>query len=83
MTGRELIIYIMANGLEDEPIFKNGKFVGHMTVDEAALMLGVGVSTACVLIHQGKIDAISVNNTFYIPVSSLVKYIEGSKNNER
>ena len=31
MTGRELIVYILENGLENEPIFKNGKPIGFIT----------------------------------------------------
>ena len=36
MTGRELILYILENGLENEPVIKNGTFVGFMTVTQAA-----------------------------------------------
>ena len=35
MTGRELILYILSNGLENEPVFKDGKFIGFMTEEEA------------------------------------------------
>lgn len=45
MTGRDLIIYILANGLEDEEVFQDGKFIGFVTAGEAAAKLGVGVAT--------------------------------------
>lgn len=45
MTGRELIIYIMQNNLEDEVVLKDGFFVGFMDENEAAVKLGVGVET--------------------------------------
>ena len=36
MTGRDLIIFIMENRLEDETIFENGDIPGFMTIDQAA-----------------------------------------------
>lgn len=45
VTGRDLILYILSNGLEDEPIFKDGTFVGFMSEEEAAVKLGVGVAS--------------------------------------
>ena len=36
MTGRELIVYILQNHLEDEPIVNDGKILGLLTVEEAA-----------------------------------------------
>lgn len=45
MTGRDLIIYILENSLEDEPVFKDGKFIGFITDAEAAVRLKTGIST--------------------------------------
>ena len=45
MTGRDLIIYILRNGLENEPVCRDGKFLGFLTIDEAAVKLNVGVET--------------------------------------
>lgn len=45
MTGRDLIIYILENHLEDEQVFQNGKILGFMTVNEAALKFDVGPET--------------------------------------
>ena len=36
MTGRDLIVYIMLNKLEDEQVFKDGKLLGFLTEAEAA-----------------------------------------------
>ena len=41
MTGRDLIIYIMQNNLEDEVVLKDGFFVGFMDENEAAAKFGV------------------------------------------
>lgn len=35
MTGRDLILYILMNNLEDEPVFEEGKFIGFVTDVEA------------------------------------------------
>jgi len=67
MTGRELIIYILEQGLEDEPVFKNGKFIGFTTPEELAVKLGVGTATVCAWIHQGRLDSEAVKEGIYIP----------------
>jgi hypothetical protein len=67
MTGRELIIYILQNGLEDEPVFKNGKFIGFTTPEELAVKLDVGTATISAWIHQGRLDSEAVREGIYIP----------------
>ena len=37
MTGRDLIIYILENNLENEPVYKDGRLLGFLTVTEAAV----------------------------------------------
>ena len=69
MTGRDLIIYILANGLEDEEVFQDDKFIGFVTVGEAAAKLGVGVATIYVWISQQKLKGILVGDTMYIPAN--------------
>ena len=66
MTGRDLIIYILKNGLEDELVFKDGKFIGFITISDAAAKMGVGVSTVAAWISQGKIDASIICGTIYV-----------------
>ena len=70
MTGRELIIYILENHLEDEVVFKNGKFIGFMTAGEAAAKMNVGVPTICVWVSQGKLDGFQIGDMIYIPANS-------------
>lgn len=69
MTGRELIQYILANHLEDEPVFKDGKFVGFLTAGEAAEKMNVGLATVCVLVSQKKLDGVFVGDELYIPAN--------------
>lgn len=70
MTGRELIIYILQNGLEDEPVFKDGKFVGFITPDEVAVNAGVGPATVCAWVHQGRMPSEAVREGIYIPATA-------------
>jgi hypothetical protein len=45
MTGKELIMYILQNDLENTIVFEDGFFVGFMTEKEAAAKFNVGVAT--------------------------------------
>ena len=67
MTGRDLIIYILQNGLEDEPVFENGKFVGFVSIGEAASSIDVGIETMRVIIDMYGIDRININGRTYLP----------------
>ena len=71
MTGRELIIYILSNGLEDEPLFENGRVLGFMTMEEAAAKMDVGVATIFVWVTQRKLKHIMVGGKIYIPANSV------------
>ena len=70
MTGRELIIYILSNGLEDQEIFENGQFLGYMTDEEAAKNFGVGTATIHVWISRGLLEGVRINDTICIPANS-------------
>jgi hypothetical protein len=67
MTGRDLIIYILSNGLEDEPVFNNGKFIGFVTPEEVAVRNNVGTATVHAWIHQGRLCSEAVKEGLYIP----------------
>ena len=45
MTGKELILYILQNDLENTVVLEDGFFVGFMTEKEAAVKFGVGIAT--------------------------------------
>ena len=70
MTGRDLIIYILSNGLEDKPIFENGKVLGFMNEVEAASKFGVGLATIKVWCDCDVIDHVTIGNRTYIPVNA-------------
>ena len=71
MTGRELIIYILQNGLEDEDIFKDGCFLGFMHEGQHAAKFGVGVATVKVWTKMGYLRGVLIGNSFYYPISSV------------
>lgn len=70
MTGRDLIIYIMKNNLENEPVFKDGKFIGFMTAGEAAEQMGVGLATVATLVAIDQIQGFLIGDTIYIPADA-------------
>ena len=70
LTGRELIIYILQNHLEDEPIFDDGIFLGFMSEMEAAVKFNVGTATIRVWYERGMLKGIKLGDVIYIPVNA-------------
>lgn len=70
MKGRDLILYILANGLENEPVFENGRLLGFMTLDEAAVKFEVGTATVRVWVNEGMLYGIKIGEEIYIPADS-------------
>lgn len=66
MLGRDLIIYILQNGLEDKDIFADGTFLDLMTVRETAAKFGVGNFTVLVWYHKGYIRGVTIGDSVYI-----------------
>ena len=75
MTCRELIVYILSNHLEDEEVFKNGKLIGFMTSEEAAVKLDVGKGTVEALQSFGLLHGILIGNKTYIPANEVERLI--------
>ena len=69
MTGRELIIYILTNNLENDEVIKDGKLVGFETDIDMAVRMGVGTETIRTLSKMGKIEGHSLGCSIYIPRS--------------
>ena len=69
MTGRELILYILANHLEDEPVFYNGAFMGFDTPASYAIKHNVGVATVVTWIQMGRVEAIKIGDLYFIPMN--------------
>lgn len=73
MTGKDLIIYILTNNLENELVFDNGRFIGFITVGEAAAKMNVGTATIRAWIIQERIDSVQVGSEVLIPANFELK----------
>ena len=76
MTGKDLIIYILQNNLEDEEIFKDGRIAGFVTLKEAAVRLKVGVETIKVAIELKLLEgAIKIGDEYLISEKAIKNVI--------
>lgn len=67
MTGRDLILYILKNELENEEIFdENGLFKLGMSVKDAAVALEVGTETVKAWYKLGYLKGVKINDNLYI-----------------
>lgn len=66
MTGRDLIIYILTNNLEDQPVFLDKGFLNLLSESEAAVKTQVGTATIRVWFEMGLIDGVKVGDELYI-----------------
>ena len=66
MTGRELIVYILENHLEDVDVFKDGKIAFLVSEDEIAISLGVGVATVRAWFYSGMLKGVKIAERVYI-----------------
>lgn len=66
MKGRDLIVYILENNLENENIFKDGKFIGFKSSSEVAVEMCVGVATIEAMFEMKKLPGVKIGETIYI-----------------
>lgn len=71
MTGKNLIIYILSNNLEDEPIFKDGKIIGFLTDIEAAERLSIGVESVRTMVNMGILYGFKLGDVTYVSKKSI------------
>lgn len=67
MTGRDLIVLIMTNHLEDEEVFKDGKLIGFMDEKEAAVELEVDIDTVIAMYSLGLLPGFVFGDHLYFP----------------
>lgn len=65
MTGKELIIYILQNNLEDEQIFKDGVFIGMISEKQAAVKFDVGLSTIRTWYVMRRLPGFCIGDSLY------------------
>jgi hypothetical protein len=78
MTGRELIMYILENHLEDEPLFNDGRFLGFLTAEEYAAKRGVGKETVYTWFNLKLVDGVLIYDELYIPYNAKIKVPKGA-----
>lgn len=66
MTGRDLVLYIMKNKLEDKPLNDVWCLKDFITASEAAVKYEVGEETVKVWFAQGVLGGIQIGETLYI-----------------
>ena len=71
MTGRELIIYILQNGLEEEEVFKDGELLGFVDEARLAAKFGVGVETIKIWHQFGWLNGYRVGEVLYFPITVI------------
>lgn len=77
MTGRDLIIYILENHLEDEELFKDGKIPGLLTYEEAAVKFGVEKERIIAWAKLGYLKSFKIYGRSYIPETEEPTYTKG------
>lgn len=65
MTGRDLIIYILQNHLEDTEILTDSNHM-FLTVEEAAVKYGTGIATVKAMIAQNVLKGMKIVETYLI-----------------
>lgn len=86
MTGRDLIIYILENGLEDKPIHDNNTIImenlGFIPIDKVAVMMNVGFSTVIAWMQKGVIEGYTINNALYVDANSIQSLLDKKERKE-
>lgn len=65
MTGKELILYILQNNLENTIVLENGFFVGFMTEEEAAIKFNTGVETVRAWYQCRMLEGTQIGDSLY------------------
>lgn len=65
MTGRDLIIYILQNQLEDTEILTDSNHM-FLTVEETAVKYGTGIATVKAMIDQNVLKGMKIGETYLI-----------------
>lgn len=73
MNGRELIMYILKYNLENELVFKDGRFLGFLSVSEFASKWDVGEETVRLWVDLGYVDGIIIYDEIYIPYNAEIR----------
>ena len=67
MTGRDLMVYILENHLEDSEVVKNGIPIGLMSTSEFAVKMNVGEGTVKAWLIEDHVKHYDLKGGIYIP----------------
>ena len=79
MTGRDLIIYILENKLEEELVLDNDRLLGFMSAEEAALKYNVGIATIKLWYELKIISGVKVGEEILIPFNHSITRKDDAK----
>lgn len=83
MNGRELIIHILLNDLENIDIFSEEFFKALLpSIENVAVQFNVGVATVNTWLDNGYLEGVEFNGVTYIFPNSLEKFAEKKANLE-
>lgn len=72
MTGKELIVYILSNNLENVKLGPDTlEILGYITKDAFAVKNRAGLSTVDAWILMGRIPFVTIGNKVYVPNKTL------------
>lgn len=71
MTGRDLIMYILQNNLENEVVIKDGIFIWLMTEEEAAVKFNVGIAQVKAWYMCGMLKGTKIGDQLYFLRTSI------------
>lgn len=66
ITGRDLIVYILMNHLENEKVVNDGKFLKSYTVEETAKTLDTGLETVKTWYKLGYLAGFELDSKIYL-----------------
>lgn len=66
MTGRDLIVYILNNHLEDSEVSNDGRLFDFLTIEEAAKKFNVTTTTIEVWLRLGTLSHIKLGESLYL-----------------
>lgn len=74
MTGKDLMLYILENNLENTPVFNNGRFLMFSTIYETAVRFGTGPVTVQIWVEKGYLPHVKIGIEIYIPHDAKLDY---------
>lgn len=66
MTGRELIIYILENGLEDKELFSQNLTPLFISAEQAAVRWKCGTATVKSMVDMGKVKGAKIGDAYFV-----------------